>query len=157
VTDVVVPDSSCLIALEQIGLLWLLPEVYPRVLVPAGVATEVRPTISEPRRWMTVVHVNAAEPPEEMTGVFGLGEREVIGLALTIRASAVVLDDRDARRWATGLGLPVVGTVGLLARARNAGHLSRLKPALDQLRASRFFLSERLYRAALVEAGEAAP
>lgn len=154
-SGVAVPDSSCLIALSQVGLLPILSQVYARVVVPAAVVAEARRTIGQPPASFEIVDADPALPPPGQTDKFGRGEREVIGLALAIAPDAVVLDDDDARRWAAALGLPVVGTVGLLLRAKERGHLSSLKPALDRLREERFFVSDRLYRVLLVEAGEA--
>jgi len=157
VTAVAVPDSSCLIGLEQIGLLWVLPSLFAQVVAPPSVLGEAWPTLGVQPPWLRVERAEPALPPPGLDTVFGLGEREVIGLALAIAPDAVVLDDRDARRWAIRRGLPVVGTAGILLRAKTEGALPRLGPALDRLREARFFLSDRLYRSMLAEAGEAAP
>ena len=153
-TGTAVADSSCLIALEQIELLWILPRLYHRVVVPRGVRDEVRPTIPVIPPWARVTAVEAAPPPPDRIAVFGRGGREVVAAALALRPDVVILDDRDARRWAAELGLPLKGTVAILIDAKASGLLPALIPALDHLRATGFFLSQRLYVAALTAAGK---
>ena len=41
----VVADTSPLIALHQIGLLWLCESLYDGVLIPPAVASEVAPSL----------------------------------------------------------------------------------------------------------------
>jgi predicted nucleic acid-binding protein len=50
----------------------------------------------------------------------------------------VVLDDKKARRIAKQLGLKVMGTVGLLLRAKKKGIVSEIKPMLDALQQADF-------------------
>jgi predicted nucleic acid-binding protein len=61
------------------------------------------------------------------------GERSAIVLALS--AGAVVLvDGKRGRAVAEGLGLHVLGTLGLLVRARDAGIVERVRPLAEALR-----------------------
>jgi predicted nucleic acid-binding protein len=65
----------------------------------------------------------------------GQGERAAIGCALAI-GGGLLTDDRQARLHAESLGLIVVGTLGVLVRAKRAGRVSSVAPLIDGLRAS---------------------
>jgi ribosomal protein S18 acetylase RimI-like enzyme len=87
-------------------------------------------------------------------GRLGAGEREAIALALELGADAILLDDRPARRVAEAAGLNVVGTLGLLLEAKRVGLLASVRPELDKLLETSFFLSRQLYERLLEMAGE---
>jgi uncharacterized protein len=78
----------------------------------------------------------------------------VIGAAANLATATVVLDDRDARQWAHDRGQLVAGTVAIPVETQSRQLLPALRPTLDRLRATGFFLSDRLYNAALVATGE---
>ena len=61
----------------------------------------------------------------------------------------MLMDDRDGRRLALRLGLPVSGTLGVLERAEVQGLITDLPMVLEQLEASGFYLSDRLREAML--------
>ncbi|WP_418646592.1 DUF3368 domain-containing protein [Thauera butanivorans] len=69
--------------------------------------------------------------------------------------AAVLMDERKGRRIAVELGLPVLGTLGLLIRARESGLLPALKPLIGILQDSGYFLSPSLVERILTDLGEA--
>jgi len=78
----VVSDASPLIALDRIGRLDLLRELFGTVTVPPAVAAEVFAD-REPPAWVTV-----ASKPETLGvggSVLGRGEAEAIALAALVR------------------------------------------------------------------------
>jgi hypothetical protein len=83
------------------------------------------------------------------------GEREVIALALELDGEWVILDDLAARKLASDRGLLVVGTVGVLIRAKQRGLLPAIRPSLDALVDVGFFIGSRLYHRVLTDTGEA--
>jgi predicted nucleic acid-binding protein len=78
-----------------------------------------------------------------------------LALALELGATLAILDDKPARVLARTLGIPVVGTLGVLANARRMGHVALLRPLLDTLVQHNFFMSPELYEQTLRIAGEA--
>jgi len=79
----------------------------------------------------------------------GQGEISVIATGIHLMGSAryfCVLDDRKARDVAMKLNLPVVGTVGLLDKLVDKGHLdvSRRNECLRQLRSCGFRLGQEI-------------
>lgn len=82
------------------------------------------------------------------------GESEAIVLARESGAKLILLDDRAARRKARTLGLPMIGTLGVLLMAKDRGLLPLLKPLLDTLQQVGFRMSNDLYQQVLNSAGE---
>lgn len=86
------------------------------------------------------------------------GESETLALAVQLKASLVLLDEREARHSAERLGLRPFGVVGILLRAKQLGMLDAVRPQLTALRErAGFYLSNRLVNEALRAAGEARP
>ena len=77
-----------------------------------------------------------------------------MALAVEIQAERILLDDRPARRVAEELGLLVTGTAGILLVAKRHALLPRVRPVLDALLRTSFFLSPQLYDELLQAAGE---
>ena len=84
----------------------------------------------------------------------GDGEREALALAIELRADWIILDDLPARRSAQAASLNVIGTLGMLVAAKRAGLLQSIRPDLDALVRTSFFLSPQLYEQLLQAAGE---
>lgn len=84
----------------------------------------------------------------------GRGECCVIAHALTQAGLVPMLDDRRARLAAQAMGLPVIGTLGLLVLARGAGLIDALAPLIARLRTLGFHAGEAVVREALVSVGE---
>jgi predicted nucleic acid-binding protein len=145
----VVVDSTCLIGLEQIGRLDLLPNLFEPICAPP----EVQRESGFSYEWLRI------EPPVNPNLISALkvmvddGEAEAIALAVE-RNWKIVLDDRRARDLAQRLGLKIIGTVGILVRAKRAGLLPWINPLLNELTEKGFHLSEDLKREALRMAGE---
>jgi predicted nucleic acid-binding protein len=78
-------------------------------------------------------------------------------VALAIEQHAILLtDDHAVRQLATAYGIPVIGSIGILIRARRDGVITALQPLLDQLIAAGFHLDPHgeVYREALLYVGE---
>ena len=66
----------------------------------------------------------------------------------------MISDDKQARLAAKRLGVAVIGTVGVLVRAKQDGVIAALKPILDDLELNNFFISQALHEEALKLVGE---
>lgn len=148
-SEPVVVDSTCLIGLERIGQLDVLPALFDPVVVPPEVARE----FGTPLPWLKV------ESPTNRAFIAALklllddGEAEAIALA-SERGCKIILDDRQARSVGNSLGLSIIGTVGILLLAKRSGIIPAIKPLLDDLELNGFYLSSALKEAALRLAGE---
>ena len=91
------------------------------------------------------------------SGIAEVSDVDMRVIALAIEQQATVLsDDASLRLLATMHGVPVIGSIGILIRARLDGAIPALKPLLDQLIASGFRLDPhgQVYQDALRRAGE---
>ncbi len=145
----VVADSTCLISLERIGALDILPVLFQPIFIPPEVERE----FGVPVPWLRLEKpVNTA-----LTASLGLlvdkGEAEVIALAKE-RDIRVILDDQQARAIAADLNLRVIGTLGCILKARQIGELEAVKPLIERLEQAGFFLSAALKDEAIRLAGE---
>jgi len=144
-----VVDSACLIGLERIGGLDLLPALIDPVMAPPAVELEFGPLPP----WMIVQAPVDVGMVAALRLVVDAGESEAIALAYE-RGIRIILDDRKAREAARRLGVPVTGTVGLLLKAKEAGVIPVIRPVLDTLDANQFRIGEALRAEALRLAGE---
>jgi predicted nucleic acid-binding protein len=158
-----VADSGPLIALARLDLLWLPAHFFREVLVTGAVWGEI---VGEPGRaehpFLVAARRDGAfrvvddpiELPSSLAGArLDLGERSAIALALESGA-AVLVDEKRGRAAATALGLPVVGTLGILARARDAALVPNVRPLTDALVRSGYHLSPQLVTHLLAVIGE---
>jgi uncharacterized protein len=75
-------------------------------------------------------------------------------LAALLGAKLVLIDERKGRAIARERGLNVRGTLGVLVEARQEGHITSLRSALDDLRAQGFRVALALVSEALQRVGE---
>lgn len=145
---IAVVNASPLILLGRIERLEFL-RLAGRTIVPQAVFDEVgakdvghvlgRDLAIRP--WLEKAPL--VELPPGIRGLsLGKGESAVLSLALELGAIAV-LDDRRARACAIQLGVAVIGTLGLVVRARRHGLLPAVRPVLDELASAGMFLSPR--------------
>ena len=150
----VVADTSPLIALHQIEHLSVLKSLFVEVHIPPAVAREAAPSLPELPSWIVIRELTQPIGSEVLWAALGRGESETLGLALEVEAGAVILDDRPARRLALRLGLPVVGTVGILLRSKRTGVIPAVRPLLVKLLDVGFRLSPTIRDRVLTDAGE---
>ena len=144
-----VVDSTCLIGLEKVGRLELLPKLFDPISAPP----EVEGEWGRSAPWL---RIEATSNPGVATALRLLvddGEAAAIALASDLERR-IVLDDRRARELAQRMGLKVIGTIGILLRAKRVGLLSWITPVLNELMENGFRVSEELRREALRLAGE---
>jgi predicted nucleic acid-binding protein len=114
------------------------------VIVPPAVAEELRQErtpdpvkswLSNPPDWLQVKTLSHVL--ERARHDLGAGEREAIELAQELSADALLVDDRDARDEARRLGIPVLGTLLVLADASEHG-FADLSVAFARLQQTKF-------------------
>jgi predicted nucleic acid-binding protein len=134
-------NATPLIALAAIGRLHLLQDLFDDVIVPQAVYHEVvvagadKPdagTWAAAAHWLSVMRADQEAVLDAMLLGLDAGEMEVLLLARQITPDWVLIDERQARRVAFALGLPVKGTWGVLLAAVLAGLLP-IDQALNDL------------------------
>ena len=69
--------------------------------------------------------------------------------ALGLPGCRAVIDDLAARKCAAALGIPVIGTLGIVLRARRQGIIPEARPVVEDLLRGGMFLSRSLLDRAL--------
>lgn len=161
---IVVSDTSPIRALAHLGHLAWLDEVFDGVgvVLPPAVADElVHPPPGLPRvevaswAFLCVQSPQSTQRVGELRATLDLGEAEAIVLAEEIQADAVLMDELAGRAVAMDRGITVVGTLGVLLRAKRKALCPEVRPLLDRLQQEiRFFVSPRLRQHVLAQAGE---
>jgi len=71
-----------------------------------------------------------------------------------LAADRLLIDDRRGRRVATINGIEIIGSLGVLLAAKQAGLIDAVKPYVMQLSASELYLSSDLIATVIDIAGE---
>lgn len=154
-------DTSPLIHLARIDKLTLLTVLGPTLVVPASVLEEIEAKGPDdiPSRtirqaaWLT--HVPGPDVPNEIEAWdLGRGESSVLAWGRAHPGALTVLDDGRARRCARELGIPVIGTAGIVVRAKRQGWIPAVRPVMESLIEAGMYLSDAVLREALARVGE---
>lgn len=155
----VVADTGPLIALARIGRLDLLPTLFQQVLLTPTILDEceAKPDRGEGREIRAALASQGfqLQTPDATLPVLGIdpGETSAIALAQQLGAG-VLMDDKAGRTVAKRIGIAVIGTVGVLVLAKRLGLLPKVRPLLDALIESGYFLGPDIVNEALRIAGE---
>lgn len=147
--EAVVSDSTCLIGLERTGELNILPALFDPIMIPPEVEREFGVKFS----WLQAENLSNNLLVAALRLVVDAGEAEAIALA-SEKSCLLISDDKQARAAAKRLGVAVIGTVGVLVRAKQSGVVSAIKPILDDLELNGFFIGRALREEALKLVGE---
>jgi predicted nucleic acid-binding protein len=93
--------------------------------------------------------------PERITAwSLGAGESEVLALTLANPGATAVLDDGEARACARVLGLPVIGTLGIVLMAKRRSLVGSASEIVAALVRNGFRVSDQVVTEALRAVGE---
>ena len=158
---IVINTGPILALIAATGDLSLLPKLYSRVIVPREVCDEV---LANGGTMFGATEFASADGLERRTEAVVIGsflsqlldrgEASVVQLAISEGIETVCIDEHLGRRVARLNGLRVTGSLGILIRAKRAGHALCLSDAVSRMREAGVFLSDRVIEAALREAGE---
>ena len=158
----VVSNSSPLINLARIERFGLLRHFYGAIVIPSAVYAEV---VTRGNERDGSQDVRAAgwirqQSPQDPLAVDALaaeldrGEASAIILARELNAEYLLIDEIRGRRIAENLGISVIGTLGILARAKREKIIANMKDELDRLRLRGTWIHPRLYHDVLLMVGE---
>lgn len=156
-----VVNASPLILLGKTDNLDLLGALADVVAVPRAVVDEFEAKPDGTSIVQTLTHNPAfrvvkdeAISPDILSWDLGTGETQVIAYAQRHGVARVVIDDLEARRCAKVMGFSVIGTLGVVGRAKVSGHLTRAAPVIERLRETGLYVSDELVQRILREVGE---
>ena len=151
---IVVSNSSPLIAGADVGVEAIYESLFGEVVIPPAVRQEAYTSRSQPS-WITEPSLTNPLASELLQGRLGAGECEAIALTLELNADLLLMDELAGRRTATSLGVRVMGTWGVLLRAKTQELIPEVGPMIDQLIATGFYVDDELAERVRRTAGEA--
>ena len=151
----VVSDTSPITALLAIDRFDILESLYGAIVVPSAVEREL---LGYHETLPGSIQVRAPANVEEVQRLrldLDEGEAEAIVLAGELHADFLLMDEALGRERARAAHLSVIGLVGVLLVAKRHGLIISMADTLMQLQdRAGFYLSERVVRLALEQAGE---
>ena len=160
---IVVSDTTPISSLYRIGHLYLLHDLFERVILPSAVMSELLQlkkwgydlqeiSLSS---WIEVKTVSNQEYLSQLNHILDAGEAEAIALAKELHAELLLTDEMKGRAIAKKEGLQIVGTLGILLSSKNFGLIPKIQQPLDALiHEANFRISDSLYKEILNRAGE---
>lgn len=156
-----VVNASPLILLARIDRLDLLAALAETLVVPEAVIREIQAgsdrdgTAGKVENLPSILQVDDRPVPDQIRRWdLGAGESQVLAHALERPGAEVVLDDLAARRCARSLGIPMIGTMGVVVLCRHRGTISAARPVLQMLCEAGLRLKPVLMEEALTKVGE---
>jgi predicted nucleic acid-binding protein len=161
VDKALVVNASPLILLARIDRLDLLISLAKLLVVPEAVIREIQAgsdrdrTTDKIKDLPSIFRVDDRPVPDHIRiWDLGAGESQVLTHGLERPGAEVVLDDLAARRCARSLGLPMIGTMGIVLLCRHLGVISAARPVIETLREAGLRLKPALMDKALARVGE---
>jgi predicted nucleic acid-binding protein len=158
--QLLVADTSPLLALARIDFLESLSNLFSSVCVTQTVLNEclMKPTRKDAKSIQIAITQNWLIPvsdPQVRESLSHLDRGEQTALEYALNSSATVLiDEHLGRLAAKAHQLNVIGTLGILLLAKRKGWIPAIKPKLNELVASGYFLSDKLIAEILEVANE---
>lgn len=145
----VISDASYLTILSEIGSLHLLFEAYGPVVTTTTVAQEFGMDLPD---W---VSIQAPTAIPNFPSSIDPGEASAIALALETPNCVLIVDEKTARNYAIRLGLEIIGTLGVVVKAKLNGAIPSITPFVEAVRRKGFRFSTAVEAEAYRQAGEA--
>ncbi|HQU94279.1 MAG TPA: hypothetical protein PLK77_18420 [Pyrinomonadaceae bacterium] len=147
---IVVADTTPINHLLLIGEIFILRDLFERIVIPEVVQNEllaentpetVKDFIASSPDWIEVRSVDYLFDSELDT--LDLGERDAIVLAEELQADSLLIDEKLGRRAAARRNLRIIGTLGIADQAAEEG-LIDFASTLAKLKANDFYVSIEL-------------
>lgn len=160
--SIVVSDTSPIRALCHLNLLDILEGLFGNVFVPPGVVEELgkrsrrfNPVVLTQYPFIEIRTPRDTSRVQQLLHSLDQGESEALSLAIEVNAEALLIDELAGRSFALQHGMPAIGTLGILSRAKVRSHIALVQPLLGQLVDELdFYVSKQLRDEVLLAVGE---
>lgn len=158
-----ISDTGPLLALSHLDQIEILRHMFPAVKVADSVRTEIAASAGKRAADLFMrhpwIHVEPDPPMPDIWLATLLDSGEAATIALALRENPkpqfVLIDERKGRRIAHQIyQLPLIGTAGILLRAKRCGLLPAVRPLLLELQAKGYHLQTDLIEQIAKAAGE---
>ncbi|NYB72922.1 DUF3368 domain-containing protein [Sedimentibacter hydroxybenzoicus DSM 7310] len=158
----IIANSTPIIALNKIGRLDLLKQIYGKIIIPYAVYEEIildsnlkeSNDFIEESGFIKIIKIKNEEAKKIFVASLHKGEVEVMILAKEIEADLCIIDDLLARKYARYYKLNITGTIGVILKAKELGIVTIIKPILDELIICGIYIDTKLYNKVLEISGE---
>lgn len=154
----IVSNASPLIVLLKINKLSILKELFRKIIISVAVYNEI--TTKEPDKlifdkigWIKTRSVTNIEMTALLEKLIDRGEAEAIVLAKELKVT-LLIDDAKARKYAKLLNIEVMGTLGLLKKAKKSGLIQSVRKVIEDMLAEGYYIEDKLVRKILKDVGE---
>lgn len=137
----IISDTSCLIALNNVGFLHILKDIYEEVIITSEVKNEFGGNLPD---WIIEINVSDKERQIEIEKRLDRGEASSIALALEIKHAILIIDELKGRKIAKSFNLEIIGTIGVLLIANKKGLLNDVLSVILKLVNNGFRLSDKM-------------
>lgn len=158
----VICNATPLISLSSIKKLHLLKELFGEITIPEQVYNEVTVTgfdkygSSDVKEclWIKVQKTSDNILKRYLMQTLDEGEAEVIVLADELKADLVIIDERLARQYVDKAELNLIGTLGVIANAKQVGLIPEARSLIEEMLNKGRWFSMALINRILTELGE---
>lgn len=153
---IVVSDTTPLISFMKMNRLWVLKDIFGKIVIPNAVYKELTGNITyideaaliKECEYIRIDNIDNSMAVEILQNTTGLdaGESEAIVLAREIHADILLIDEHKGRRVAKDIGLNITGTIGILLHGYDMGLLNEndISECIISLQSSGIRVSKRL-------------
>jgi predicted nucleic acid-binding protein len=142
-SDLVIADTSCLIVLQKINRLTILKELFNSISITPDIYLEFGQEIPE---WIVIREIKDKKKKQLLQLELDEGEAGAIVLAMENEGSLLLIDERKGRKVASDLGLNIMGTLGVIIKAKELKMIDSLSVEIDKMKAANFRMSEKLIK-----------
>jgi predicted nucleic acid-binding protein len=147
----IISDTSCLILLDKIDELPILNKLFGVITTTSAVAREFGQPLPS---WFEIREPADKNYQAIIEATVDKGEASAIALAIELDDCLLIIDDLKGRKFASQLGLTIIGTIGVIVDAKLAGIIPSVKPILSKIKSTNFRITEQLELLVLKRAGE---
>jgi len=156
----IISNTTPILSLLKINKLGLLEKLYGKIVVPFAVYQEIENGKDKPYyldlfsiNWIEIRKIKDKKSREYLFDLDD-GEAEVLILAKETNADLVLLDEIMGRRFAKQLNINFTGTIGILLRAKEKGHIPSVKELIEEMIRKGTWLNPKLVTKTLQLANE---
>lgn len=139
--ETIIADASCLIVLQNVQELQLLQKLFGKVFITVEIREEFGSDLPD---WIKVKQIQNQIQHNALTLVLDKGEASAIALCLENPNSLLIIDERKGRRIAQELGIKIVGTLGVILKAKEKNLIHSVENLLENLESAGFRISSSL-------------
>ena len=136
----IIADTSCLILYDKIDQFDILKRTFTEIVVTKEVAEE----FGELPNWVKTVSISESEQFVRLINQLGKGEASAITLALENKNSILLIDEKKGRKIAQQLNINIIGSLGVLLKAKEKGVVRSVEEILKLIDTTDFRISQSI-------------